>query len=78
MFDWIAYPMANLMLLLYNLLGQNTVLALAVLTVLINLLVLPLTLSQQRSARKMQEFQPELEKLQKKYAKDRRGWRRSR
>ena len=63
--------MANLMLLLYNLLGQNTVLALAVLTVLINLLVLPLTLSQQRSARKMQEFQPELEKLQKKYAKDR-------
>jgi YidC/Oxa1 family membrane protein insertase len=69
-FDWIAYPMANLMLLLYNFLGQNTVLALAVLTVLINLLVLPLTLSQQRSARKMQEFQPQLEKLQKKYAKD--------
>ena len=70
MFNFIAYPIANLMLLFYTFLGESTVLALAVLTLLINLLTLPLTLSQQRSARKMQEFQPELEKLQKKYAKD--------
>ena len=70
MFDFIAYPLANLMLLLYTYLGQSTVLALAVLTLLINLAMLPLTLQQQRSARKMQEFQPEIEKLQKKYAKD--------
>jgi len=70
-FDFLAYPMANLILLLYSLLGQSTVAAIAALTLLINLLILPLTLSQQRSTRKMQEFQPELEKLQKKYAKDR-------
>jgi len=70
-FDFLAYPMANLILLLYNLLGQSTVAAIAVLTLLINLLLLPLTLSQQRSARKMQEFQPQLQKLQKKYANDR-------
>jgi len=69
-FDFIAYPMANLLLLLYTLLGHNTIAAIAVLTLLINLLVLPLTLSQQKSARKMQEFQPEIEKLQKKYGKD--------
>jgi len=69
-FNFIAYPLANLMLLLYTYLGQSTVLALAVLTLLINLLMLPLTLTQQRSARKMQEIQPELEKLQKKYGKD--------
>jgi YidC/Oxa1 family membrane protein insertase len=69
-FDFLAYPMANLILLLYNLLGQSTVAAIAALTLLINLLILPLTLSQQRSARKMQEFQPQLEKLQKKYAND--------
>ena len=62
--------MANLILLLYNLMGQSTVAAIAVLTLLINLLILPLTLSQQKSARKMQEFQPELQKLQKKYAND--------
>lgn len=71
MFNFIAYPMANLILLLYNLLGQSTVAAIAALTLLINLLILPLTLSQQKSTRKMQEFQPQLQKLQKKYANDR-------
>jgi YidC/Oxa1 family membrane protein insertase len=70
-FDFLAYPMANLILLLYNLLGQSTIAAISVLTLLINLLILPLTLSQQRSARKMQEFQPQIEKLQKKYANNR-------
>lgn len=70
MFDFIAYPLANLTLLFYTFLGHSTVAAIAVLTLLINLLTLPLTLKQQQSARKMQEFQPELEKLQKKYAKD--------
>ena len=70
MFDFLAYPLANLTLLFYTYLGQSTVAAIAALTILINLLTLPLTLSQQRSARKMQEFQPQLEKLQKKYAKD--------
>jgi len=69
-FDFIAYPLANLTLLFYTFLGHSTVAAIAVLTLLINLLTLPLTLKQQQSARKMQEFQPELEKLQKKYAKD--------
>jgi YidC/Oxa1 family membrane protein insertase len=69
-FDFLAYPIANLILFLYTLLGQSTVAAIAVLTLLINLLTLPLTLSQQKSARKMQEFQPQIEKLQKKYAKD--------
>jgi YidC/Oxa1 family membrane protein insertase len=69
-FDFIAYPMANVILLLYNFLGQNTVVAITALTLLINLLVLPLTLQQQRSTYKMQELQPRLEKLQKKYAKD--------
>jgi len=70
-FNFIAYPLANLMLLFYNYLGQSTVLAIALLTLLINLITLPLTLRQQQSARKTQELQPELEKLQKKYGKDR-------
>ena len=65
-----AYPLANLLLLLYTFLGHSTVAAIAVLTLLINLIVLPLTLKQQKSARKMQEFQPELEKMKKKYAND--------
>jgi YidC/Oxa1 family membrane protein insertase len=69
-FDFIAYPLANILLLFYNWLGQSTVLAIAALTILINLVLLPLTLNQQKSARKMQEFQPEMEKLKKKYGND--------
>ena len=61
MFDFIAYPLANFILLLYAYLGQNTVVAIAVLTLIINLAMLPLTLSQQKSSRKMQELQPEME-----------------
>jgi YidC/Oxa1 family membrane protein insertase len=70
-FNFIAYPLANLILLFYNYLGHNTVVAIAALTVLINMALLPLTLNQQRSARKMQELQPEMQKLQKKYGNDR-------
>ncbi len=62
--------MANVMLLFYNYLGNSTVAAIAALTLLINLLVLPLNLSQQRQARQMQDMQPKLQKLQKKYAND--------
>jgi len=69
-FDFIAYPLANLLLLFYSWLGHSTVLAIAALTILINLLLLPLTLSQQKSARRMQELQPEMEKLKKKYGND--------
>ena len=70
MFDFIAYPLANLLLLLYNWLGQSTVLAIAALTFLINLVLFPLTLTQQRSARRMQDIQPEIEKLKKKHGND--------
>ena len=70
MLDFIIYPFANLLLLLYHYLGHQTVVAIAALTVLIRLLILPLTLSQQRSAQKMQELQPEIEKLREKYGDD--------
>jgi len=70
MLDFIIYPFANLLLLLYSVLGHQTVAAIAALTILIRLLILPLTLGQQKSARKMQELQPEIEKLQKKYGND--------
>ena len=70
MLDFIIYPFANLLLLLYEYLGNQTVLAIAALTILIRLLILPLTLSQQRSAQKMQELQPEIEKLREKYGDD--------
>lgn len=67
----ILNPMVNLLLLFYRLLGHQTVLAITALTLVVRLAVLPLTLKQQQSARRMQELQPELAKLQKLYANDR-------
>jgi len=63
-------PMINLLLLFYRFLGQHTILAIAALTFVVRLAILPLTLRQQRASQRMQELQPELQKLQKKYAKD--------
>jgi hypothetical protein len=71
LFDAIAHPLANVMLLFYSLLGHQTVLAITAITILINLLLLPLTLGQQKSAKRMQEIQPELEKLKKKHGNNR-------
>ena len=61
---------ANILLVLYNLLGKSTIGAIAIFTLIINMAMLPLTLKQQRSAQRMQEIQPELDKIRKKYAKD--------
>jgi YidC/Oxa1 family membrane protein insertase len=61
----------NFMLLIYRFLGQQTVVAIGVLTLIVRLSLLPLTLRQQKTAKKMQELQPEMQKLQKKYGNDR-------
>jgi YidC/Oxa1 family membrane protein insertase len=63
--------MVNSLLFLYNALGHNFAISIAVFTVLVRLVTLPFTLPAQRSARAQQELQPELEKIRKKYAKDR-------
>ncbi len=63
-------PMLNGLLYLYDLLGHNFALSITVFTVLVRLITLPLTLPQQRSAKKMQELKPELDELQKKHKDD--------
>jgi YidC/Oxa1 family membrane protein insertase len=63
--------MLNALLWLYTVLGGQFWLAIVVFTVVVRLLMTPLMLPQQRSAKKMQEIQPRLQELQKKYAKDR-------
>lgn len=67
----ILQPMLNALLLLYSVLGEQFWLAIVIFTVVIRLLMTPLMLPQQRSAKKMQELQPKLQELQKKYSKDR-------
>lgn len=69
--DFLISPMVNGLLFLYALLGQSFPLAIVVATVLVRLVTLPLTLPQQRSARKMQALQPQMEEIKKKYGNDR-------
>jgi YidC/Oxa1 family membrane protein insertase len=59
--------MINALLLLYDFLGNNFVVAIAVFTVLIRLVTLPLNLRQQRTSMKMQEMQPQIQAIQKKH-----------
>lgn len=63
----IVNPMINALLWFYNLLGQNFILAIAALTILIRLVTLPLNMRQQRSMMRQQELQPEINVIQKKY-----------
>ncbi len=63
----IVNPMINALLLFYDWLGQNFILAIAALTVLIRLVTLPLNIKQQKSMIQTQEIQPQVQAIQKKY-----------
>jgi YidC/Oxa1 family membrane protein insertase len=69
----IINPMVNAMLLFYGLLGHQFILAIIGLTIVIRLIVFPLTLKQQRSMTAMQTLQgsKEWQDIQKKYKGDR-------
>ena len=64
---FIVDPMINALLLFYDLLGNNYVLAIAVFTIVIRLITLPLNLRQQKSMMQTQEMQPQIQSIQKKY-----------
>ena len=53
-----------------NFFGNEYGISILIVTVIIRLIILPLTIKQFKSSRKMQEIQPELKKLQKKYKDD--------
>ncbi len=67
----ILQPFINALLLIYNYLGHNFAIAITIFTIVLRLILYPLTISQQKQARAMQTLQPELQALQKKYGKDR-------
>lgn len=66
----IQQPLINCLIVIASVFGGNFGVSIIVLTIVINLALLPLTLSQIRSSKKMMELQPRLAELQKKYAKD--------
>lgn len=72
MFDFIwngiiVNSMTNALVVLYDLLFNNFFLSLAVFTLVTRLVMLPLNIRQQRSTLKMQQMQPQIKEIQKKY-----------
>jgi len=65
-------PMINGLLIMAKGFGDSFGLAIVALTIIINILILPLRLRQLQATKKMQTIQPKLQEIQKKYAKDRR------
>ncbi|NLK67856.1 MAG: membrane protein insertase YidC [Clostridiaceae bacterium] len=71
MFDAIARILGKVLYFIYNTIGfHNYGLSLIMFTVLIKCALLPLTVKQIKSTQQMQELQPELERLQKRYKND--------
>ncbi|MCX6725736.1 MAG: YidC/Oxa1 family membrane protein insertase [Candidatus Shapirobacteria bacterium] len=64
------HPIVNALIFFYEILFHNFGLAIIVLTLIIRGLLVPLTLPSMRAAQKIKELAPELEKLKKKYADD--------
>ena len=60
MFDAFYNLLTQSLLLLYQFLGNNYILAITIFTIVIKLLTLPLNLRQQRSMLQTQEMQPQI------------------
>ncbi len=67
----IQQPVINALIVISDSLGGSFGLAIIALTIIVNLILFPLTMSQIRSTKAMQELQPRLREIQQKYGKDR-------
>ena len=63
-------PMLNFMVLLSNVFFNNFAIAIIVLTIIVRLVMFPLTMRQLHSTKAMSTLQPKLKEIQKKYGKD--------
>lgn len=70
MFDFVARPLAQLLNVFYTVV-PNYAAAIIMLTIVLMLVMTPLTLKQQRSMTAMQEIQPEVKRIQAKHKGDR-------
>jgi YidC/Oxa1 family membrane protein insertase len=69
--DFIAIPLSYLLKFLYDTIAfQNYGLTIIFFTLVIKIIMLPLTIKQTKSTAKQQELQPEIAKLQKRYKND--------
>jgi len=71
MFRFIAVPLGFILNWIYeNIAFHNYALAMIIFTVVVKSALLPITIKQQKQTRKMQELQPKLNELRKKYKND--------
>ncbi len=68
--QFIYQPILNTLLWLYGVLGNNLGLAIIVLTLLVRVVLIPFTLPQLKSAKKMTLLKPELDALKRKHGHD--------
>lgn len=68
--DIIAGPLGKVLLFIYNLAFHNYGLAIIIFTIIVRLAMLPLTLKQYKSSAKMQEIQPLINDINKRYKDD--------
>lgn len=67
MLNFITSPINQLLMFLYQITGQNLGLAIILLTLMIRGVLVPITIPSLRSAKKMQELKPTMDKLKLKY-----------
>ncbi len=71
MYNTLVYePILNSLLWLYQVTGNNLGLAIIILTLIVRGFLIPFTLPQMKSARKMAALKPQLDALKKKHGKD--------
>jgi YidC/Oxa1 family membrane protein insertase len=69
--DFIALPLGQFLHFIYNFIAfKNYGLAIILFTIFVKLAILPLAVKQYRSMAKMQEVQPHLQEIQRKYKND--------
>jgi YidC/Oxa1 family membrane protein insertase len=71
MWDLIFNPFVTLLTWMYSVLNHDIVLAIVVFTIIVRVVTYPLLAKQQQSAKKMQELQPRLKRIQEKFKDDR-------
>lgn len=66
--EWFVYPMSWLITYFAELFNGNYGLSIVIVTIIVRLVLLPLNVKQLKSSKAMQDIQPELKEIQKKYS----------
>lgn len=70
MLNFLTAPITQVLIFFYGLTGNNFGLAILLLTVVIRAILVPITIPSLKSAKKMQDLKPRLDKLKEKYKGD--------